>query len=126
MASMTDYLESAVCGHVLLGVDYTSPGTVYLALFTSPTSDAGDGTEVTGGSYARQALDLEEGGTGAAVLASDCTFPDMPPATLTHAAIMDAATAGNMLLHGPLTATKVVPNGAPLTFPAGDIDATFT
>lgn len=125
MASMTDYLEDKIRGHVLLAVTYTAPATVYMALFTSATTDAGGGTEVTGGSYAREAVDFDAATTGVAVSASDVTFAAMPAATVTHAAIFDASTAGNMLLHGPLTAPKTVAAAADLVFPAGDITATF-
>ena len=52
---MTDYLEGKLSDHTVRHVSYTSPTTVYLALFTSATDDTGGGTECTGGSYARQA-----------------------------------------------------------------------
>jgi hypothetical protein len=122
--SMTDYLEDALAGHVLLATGYTSPATVYLALFTSPTSDAGGGTEVTG--YTRQAVDFDAGATGEAVSATDVTFAAMPAVTVTHAALFDASTAGNMLLHAALSAAKTMTAGADLVFEAGDIDSTFT
>ncbi len=126
MASLTDYAEDALRGHVLLNDAYTSPTTVYLALYTTATTDAGGGTEVTGGSYARQAVTFTAGSTGAVASSADVEFADMPAATVTHAALCDAASAGNMLLHGPLNAPKTVASGAPLVFPAGDITATFT
>lgn len=126
MASMTDLLEDALRDHVLLDTPYTAPATVYLALFTTATTDAGGGTEVTGGSYARQAVTFTAGATGEAVSSADETFASMPACTVTHAALMSASTAGDMLLHGALTAPKVVAGGATLTFAAGDITATFT
>lgn len=126
MAQMTDYLEDALRGHVLLNDAYTSPTTVYLALYTTATTDAGGGTEVTGGSYARQTVTFAADTTGTVVSVTDVEFDDMPAATVTHAAICDAATAGNMLLHGALSAPKTVASGAPLVFPAGDVTATFT
>lgn len=127
MASMTDFLENEIRGHLLLGDAYSAPGTVYLALFTSATTDLGGGTEVTAGAntYARAAVAFTAGATGVATSSADEVFVDMPGVTVTHAALMDAATAGNMLLHGPLSAAKTVTAGATLTFPAGDITATF-
>lgn len=125
MASMTDYLEDALRGHVLLATTYTAPATVYLALYTTATTDAAGGTEVTGGSYARQAVDFDAGATAVAVSAADVTFTAMPGVTVTHAAICDASTGGNMLLHGALAAPKTVAAAADLVFPAGDITATF-
>lgn len=127
MASLSDYLENELRGHLLLADAYTSPATVYLALFTSATTDAGGGTEVTAGAntYARAAVAFTAAATGVATSTADEVFADMPGVTVTHAALFDAATGGNMLLHGPLSAAKTVTAGATLTFPAGDITATF-
>jgi hypothetical protein len=124
---MTDYLEDKLRDHVLRNVAYTSPTTVYLALFTTATTDAGGGTEVVGGSYARQAVAFTAGaaGSGAADNTAAETFSNMPAVTVTHAAIMDASSGGNMLLHGPLPSPKTVGAGDALEFAAGDIDAVF-
>lgn len=127
MSSMTDYLEDKLRDHVLRNVAYTSPTTVYLALFTTATTDAGGGTEVAGGSYARQAVAFAAGGagTGAADNSADESFSNMPAATVTHAALFDASSGGNMLLHAALTTPKTVGAGDLLTFAAGDVDALF-
>jgi hypothetical protein len=53
--SFSDYLEDAVLDHVFRNTALTSPTTVYVALYTATPSDAGGGTEVSGGSYARTA-----------------------------------------------------------------------
>lgn len=127
MASMTDYLEDKLRDHVLRNVAYTSPPTVYLALFTTATTDAGGGTEVTGGSYARQAVAFSIGaaGSGAADNTAAESFVNMPACTVTHAALVDALTGGNKLLHAPLTSPKTVGAGDTLSFAIGDIDAVF-
>lgn len=125
MTSATDYLENKIRDHVLLATTYTSPATVYVALFTTaPTDTAGSGTEVAGGSYARQAVDFDAGATGVAVSSADETFAALPACVVTHLGIFDASTGGNLLLHGPLAASKTVAAGADLVFPAGDISAT--
>jgi hypothetical protein len=56
MAGKSEYLENAILDHVLGGPDYTRPGTLYIALYTVAPTDAGGGTEVAGGSYARVAV----------------------------------------------------------------------
>lgn len=124
---MTDYLEDKLRDHVLRNIAYASPATVYLALFTDATTDAGGGTEVAGGSYARQAVAFSAGvaGSGAADNTAAETFTNMPACTVTHAAIMDAVGGGNMLLHAPLTTPKTLAAGDALTFDIGDIDAIF-
>lgn len=126
MAALTDHLENALLNEVLRNVNYVPPATVYLALFTTATSDAGGGTEVTGGSYARQAVTFTAASGGATENSGSVTFTNMPGVTVTHAAIMDALTAGNMLFHGALSASQVVTAGASLTFAAGAIDASLT
>lgn len=125
MAAMTDYLENALVDHVLRNTAYTSPTTVYLALFTDATSDAGGGTEVTGGSYARQAVTMTAPSNGATENSGTVSFTNMPAATVTHCAIFDASTAGNMLLHGALDASRTVGSGDTLTFAAGALDVTL-
>lgn len=127
MASMTDYLEDKLRDHVLRNVVYTSPATVYLALFTTATTDAGGGTEVSGGSYARQAVAFQAGaaGSGAGDNSAAGTFSNMPAGTVTHAALFDALTGGNMLLHAPLSSPKTPAAGDAISFAVGDIDAIF-
>ena len=53
MSEMSNYLENALVNAVLRNTSYTSPATVYLALYTSDPTDADAGTEVSGTSYAR-------------------------------------------------------------------------
>jgi hypothetical protein len=125
LAALSDYLENAMLNEVLRNVGYTPVATVYLALFTTATTDAGGGTEVTGGSYARQAITFGAASGGTCSNTGAVTFTSMPAATVTHAAIMDASTAGNMLFHGALTASKTVGAGDTLTFAIGDIDASL-
>lgn len=124
---MTDYLEDKLRDHVLRNVAYTSPPTVYLRLFSTATTDAGGGTEVAGGSYTGQAVTFQAGaaGSGAADNSAAVSFSNMPGATVTHAALFDAATGGNMLMHAALTSPKTVNAGDTLTFSAGDVDAIF-
>ena len=127
MAAISDYLENALINEVLRNVGYTPSATVYLALFTTATTDAGGGTEVTGGSgpYARQAITFSAASGGATSNSGAVSFAGMPAATVTHAAIMDASTAGNMLFHGALSAPKIVGAGDTLTFAIGDIDVSL-
>jgi hypothetical protein len=58
MAEMSNYLENALINGTLRGTTYTAPTTTYLALYTSDPTDADTGTEITGGSYARQAITM--------------------------------------------------------------------
>lgn len=128
MADLSDYLQDALVKHVLVNTSYTSPTTVYLALYTTATTAAGGGTEVTGGSYARQAVAFTFGaaGSGAVANTSDESFTNMPACTVTHVGIRDASSGGNLLLHGALAASKTVAAGDTFTIAAADLDVVFS
>lgn len=125
MAALSDYSETALLNELLRGINLAAVATPYLALFTTATTDAGGGTEVTGGSYARQAVTFSAPSGGATENSAAVTFTNMPAVTVTHAAIYDALTAGNMLFHGALSASQVVTGGASLVFAIGAVDASL-
>jgi hypothetical protein len=121
MAAISDYLEQKLIDLIANKDAFTAPDT-YLALFTDDPGDAGTGTEVSGGSYARQlvydngsgAPDWTVGavvGAGYGVENDDpITFPTAtaPWGVVTHFGIFDAVTSGNLLLHGALDNSKTV------------------
>lgn len=125
MAAASDYLENALINHVFRNVAMTSPTTVYLALFTSDPTDAGSGTEVSGGSYARQAAAFAAPSNGSASSSADINFTNMPAATVTHVGVYDAASLGNLLYHGALTSSKTVNAGDTFTVTAGNLTVTL-
>jgi len=140
MGAKTDFLENKQIDHRLRGQVYTPPATVYVALFTIAPTDAGGGTEVSGGSYARVAVaaSLAEwaGTQGAGTTTAstgtggttsnnnDIVFP-APTASWGQAVafgVFDAPTGGNLTDYASLTAPKTINNGdsAP-KFPAGSL-----
>ncbi|MCP4790719.1 MAG: hypothetical protein GY881_10850 [Gammaproteobacteria bacterium] len=125
MSQATNYLENKIAEHVFGGSAYTAPSTLYVALFTSAPSDTGSGTEVSGGSYTRMAMAF----TVSSDTASNTSNVEFPKATaswgtVTHFAIYDASSSGNMLCYGTLTASKAVASGDTLRFNAGELDIT--
>jgi len=129
VGSFNDYLELKILDHVVGKTAYTMP-TAYIALFTAAPSDTGGGTEVTGGSYARVATsgaDWNAAAAGAIDNAAAITFPTATASwgTVTHFAIMDAATAGNYLAWGALTTSKAVGNGDTAKFDIAALSATL-
>jgi len=124
MAEFTDYMENAII-ETMRATNITA-AAAYVALFTTATTDAGGGTEVTGGSYARQLAGLSAASGGASSNAADITFPTATAdwGTVTHCALYDAATVGNMLMHSILDASKTVNNGDTFKINAGDLDVT--
>ena len=129
MSGFTDYLEDALLKHVFTNTAYTSPTTVYAALFTVAPSDTGGGTEVSGGAYARQSMAFSVSGTG--TLATNSAAVEYPTATADYGTVVavgifDAATSGNLLAYADLTTSKTVSSGDVFRFNAGDVDITLT
>ena len=129
MSGFTDYLEDALLKHVFTNTAYTSPTTVYAALFTVAPSDTGGGTEVSGGAYARQSMAFSVSGTG--TLATNSAAVEYPTATANYGTVVavgifDASTGGNLLAYANLTTSKTVSSGDVFRFNAGDVDIALT
>jgi hypothetical protein len=141
---MSDYLENKLVDLTLRGQAFTAPATLYFGLHTSATTDAGGGTEVTGGSYARKAVTASlanfagtqaaasttaSSGTGGVTSNNgviDFPAPTANWGTVTHWSVWDASTSGNMLYHGALTTSKTINNGdAAPSFAAASLVLTF-
>jgi len=76
MADLSNYLEQALFNHVLRGVALPSPAAVYVALFTAVTdAEAGTGTEVAQGNYARQPVPFAAPTNGGGGNSGDVDFP---------------------------------------------------
>lgn len=130
MTAFSNYLENEILDHVLNNAAFTSPATVYAALFTD-TATAGEleaGTltnEVTGGSYARQSISFGTAASGQASNDAAVTFTSMPATSVEWVAIMDASTAGNVLFYGTLASIKNLNSGDNFTLNIGDVDITL-
>ena len=104
----------------------TRPTAWYLGLFTAAPSESGGGTEVSGGSYAREAVTFSVSGN----LATNSGAIEFPVATadwgaITDIAVFDASTGGNQIAYATLTASKTILSGDVLRIPAGDLDITL-
>ena len=124
--SFSNYLETGLLDHVFANAAYTSPTTVYVGLFTSNPDEDGSGTEVSGGSYARQSGSFTVSGNTATTNAA-IEFPTATASwgTITHIGIYDASSAGNLLAYAALTASKAIASGDVFRIPSGDIDITL-
>ena len=127
MAAMSNYLENALINATLRNTTYTSPSTVYAALFTSDPTDAGTGTEVSGGSYTRKAMTFGAPSNGASTNSAAVEFDQATASwgTVTHFGIYDASTSGNLLYHGALTASKVIDTGDVFKFATSSVTVTL-
>ena len=113
MAEMSNYLEAALINATLRNTSYTSPTTVYLALYTDDPTDADTGTEISGGSYARQSITFGSPSSGTSTNSAAIEFPAATAnwGVVTHVGIRDALTSGNLLYHTALDASKTINNG---------------
>lgn len=127
--SLSNYAENKVLDHIMGKAAFTMPTTAYLAAFTAAPTDAGGGTEVSGGSYARQAITSAMGAAsnGAQTNSSQISFPTASASwgTVVAFGIFDAITAGNLLWWGDLSASKAVGNGDTLVFNASQLTLTL-
>jgi hypothetical protein len=128
MSEMSNYLENALINGTLRATTYTAPTTVYVGLYTSDPTDANTGTEVSGGSYARQAATFGAPSNGASVTTADITFPTATGSwgTVGWIGILDASTSGNLLYHSPLDASKTIGSGDIFKISAGNLSVTLS
>ena len=124
---MSNYLENALINATLRNTSYTSPTTIYAALFTSDPTDAGTGTEVSGGSYSRKAITFGAPSNGASTNSAAVEFDQATASwgTVTHFGIYDASTSGNLLYHGALTASKAIDTGDVFKFATSSVTVTL-
>jgi len=112
MSAFSVYSANKAIDHILKTASWTAPEYCYFALFTSSTgleeNDSSSWTEVSDGAYAR--VDASTSFASASSGSSTNSVAEMifPTATaawgdVTHGALMDAATGGNVLVWGPLT-----------------------
>lgn len=123
MAEFSNYLENKLLDHVLKNISYTSPSTVYVALYTSNPGDDNSGTEVSGGSYSRQSLSVTTASAGASISSGDVTFPQATAGwgTITHVGLFDAITSGNLLMYTALNTARSIETNDILKFNSGNI-----
>ena len=120
--NLSNYLENKILDHILGTTSYTMPNPVYLALYTVAPTDSTAGTEVSGGSYARQTITFGAASGGTASNDANVDFSGMPACTVVAVAVLDALTSGNILVYGSLTANKSVDAGDILRISTGDLD----
>ena len=124
---MSNYLENALINVTLRNTSFTAVATPYVALFTSDPTDAGTGTEVSGGSYARTAVTFGAPSNGVSTNSADVTFPTATGSwgTVGWIGIYDASTSGNLLYHTPLDASKTITSGDIFKITTGNLSVTL-
>jgi hypothetical protein len=127
MAEMSNYLENALINGTLRATNYTAPATVYVSLHTADPTDAGTGTEVTGGSYVRQAATFGAPSDGVSTTTADIEYPQATAGygTVGWIGIWDADTSGNMLYHTALSTSKTIDTGDIFKIATGSLTVTL-
>ena len=131
------------------GRGFAAPATVYVALFADSGSGVAaalesnttgtDATskwgyyEINNGSYARQSVTFAAAGTTTTGTIETNATVSFPVATanyqtagstgqvVTHIALVDASTSGNILFYGALTTSKTVSSGDQFTISSGNL-----
>jgi len=130
MASFGDYAENKILDHIVGKTSFTMP-TAYIALSTADPTDDGSGmAEPSGNGYARVATTgatWDAASSGATANAAIISFPTATGSwgTITHFAIFDASTSGNMLAHGELDTPTAISTNQIARFAIGAFDITL-
>ncbi len=133
--SYGNYLEKKVQDYVFGKVAFTPPDTLYIAFSRAdPTDDDSGLDEPVGNGYERKAIANNKttftNATDPNGIISNAIEISSALATgswgeITHIAIMDALSNGNMLGHADIPIPKTVSDGDTLTFKAGELDITL-
>lgn len=126
MSALSDHAENLLLDWLMTNGAASRPTTWYVALFTAAPNDAGGGTEVSTGGYARQSATFTvTGDTASNSALVEFTAGGASFGTVSHIGIFDALTTGNLIWHGAMTAPKLVEDGDKLEFSVGNIDLTL-
>lgn len=97
-----------------------------VALMTANGTDTAAGTEVVGGSYARQTLTMAAAVNGTTSNSADLVFAGMPAATVVGVEVYDSAGSPVRLWYGALTASRTVAAGDELRLTAGSLSLSIS
>ena len=134
MTAASNYLENKVLDHVLkyATAPYTGATNTYLALFnntsgnTAANLEAGtltDETSTSSTGYSRQIATWASASSGTSATNSTITFSAATASwgTITHVAVMDASTSGNVLFWGAVTTSKTIDTGDTFQVTSGNL-----
>jgi len=136
MAELSTYMEDRIV-NFMRNVAITGQAAVYVGLFCAASTEEEDlaaldaeleaGTitsEESGGGYARELAGLSASSNGVSANAGDITFDTATGAwgTITHCALIDLITAGNVIMWSRFDAFKAVASGDTYKINTGDLD----
>lgn len=126
MSAASNHAETLALTWLLTNSAATRPTAWYVGLHTADVTDAGSGTEVSGGSYAREAVTFSVTDDTASNT-STITFTTATAnwGTISHIGIWDASSGGNLLFHGAVTASKTIETGDSFQITSGSLTITL-
>ena len=124
----TNYLANKLISATVRNVSYTTPSTVYLALFTTDPTKDNAGDEVEQASYNRQEVTFTTPADGVSTNANQVEWNTATSnwGNVGWVAIMDASSAGDMLYFTALDNAKEILSGDQFKIDAGKLSLTLT
>jgi hypothetical protein len=119
--NLPDLIENQLLDALVGTTAYTVTTPIKLALVTANGSDSAAGTEVTGGSYARQTIAFDAASSGEIENNAAISFTGMPAVTVVGIEFYDNAGSPKRLAYGALTASRTVTAGDTVQFAIGAI-----
>jgi len=119
--NLPDTIENQLLDALVGTSSYSVTTPIKLALMTANGSDSAAGTEVTGGSYARQTIAFDAASSGSIDNNAAISFTGMPSCTVVGIEIYDSAGSAKRLAYGALTASRTVTSGDTVQFASGAI-----
>jgi len=119
--NLPDIIENQLLDALVGTSSYSVTTPIKLALVTANGSDSAAGTEVTGGSYARQTITFDAASSGSIANNAAISFTGMPACTVVGIEIYDSAGSPKRLAYGPLTASRTVTSGDTVQFASSAI-----
>lgn len=131
MGSLSNYLKNKLLDHIVGKTSYTMPTNIYIALSTADPGEDGSGiAEPVGNNYSRvqtTGATWTAASGGATTNTADIIFPEPSGSwgTISHVAIFDAPTGGNMLAYDDVPTPKSFGAGEIPRIAAGEFTLNF-
>jgi hypothetical protein len=122
MSAASNYTENLALNWLLTDASVTRPTTLYLALFNNTSGNAAtnleagtltDEVSTSGTAYTRKVIAFNDATTGTCTSDGTVTFDTATASwgSITHVAVMDNSTGGNVLFWGAVTTPKTIDSG---------------
>ena len=134
MSAASNYLENKLLDHTLRygTAPYTGVSTLYLALFNNTSGNAvtnleagtlTDEVTTSSSAYIRKAVTFAAASSGSSASSATVTFDTATASwgSITHIAVMDAETSGNVLFYGAVTTAKTIDTGDTFQVSSGNL-----